>query len=309
MCICLCFCLLFVATATSEENHNLIQKIEKHAENKQRVLSLLKVAPQLEIVKCFGGDFRETWRRILMDGPYKGIEKEQFLQTALRGFTNSGQALPKALKALLESHRQLFGSGQNRELMIRHADGPAFKPFGAHMSLGQAISAISAGNDEPVQAFKTIFETGQNTRGYVHKLECHAEAVEYIYAVTDIVYGVMLPHDLRFSFEGVIAEPAKVQMFYIKAGDVIDLHPYVLHSGSLSVEPDRSFSIIIYKKPVQAEDLVVRLPDAWAGGQQQIKLPNVDKFYLTLEELHTAELKDNRGFIPARKPVRLPNWP
>ena len=309
MCTSLCICLLSVATATSEENHNLIQKIEKHAENKQKVLSLLKDTPQLEIVKCFGGDFRETWRRILMDGPYKGPEKEQFLQMALRGFTDSGQALPRALKSLLESHRQLFGSGQNRELMIRRADGPAFKPFGVHMSLGQALSAISAGNDEPVQAFKTIFETGQNTRGYVHKLECHAEAVEFIYAVTDIVYGVMLPDDLRFGFEGVIAEPVKVQMFYIKAGDVIALYPYVLHSGSLSVEPDRSFSIIIYKKPALPQDLVVRLPDAWAGGQQQIKLPNVDKFYLTLEELHTAELKDNRGFIPARRPVRLPNGP
>jgi len=309
MCTSLCICLLSVATATSEENHNLIQKIEKHAENKQKVLSLLKDTPRLEIVKCFGGDFRETWRRILMDGPYHSVQKEQFLQTALRGFTDYGQALPKALKALLESHRQLFSSGQNRELMIRHADGPAFKPFGVHMSLAQALSVISAGNDEPVQAFKTIFETGQNTRGYVHKLECHAEAVEFIYAVTDIVYGVMLPDDLRFGPERVIADPAKVQMFYVEAGDVFALHPYVLHGGSLSVEPDRSFSIIIYKKPAQAEDLVVRLPDAWAGGQQQLKLPNIDKYYLTLKELHTAELKDNRGFIPTRRPVRLPNGP
>ena len=313
MCMSLCFCLLSIATATSEENRdkatNLIRTIEQHTANKQRVLTLLNVTPRLEIAKRFRGDFRETWRKILMDGPYQSIKKEQFLKTALRSFTDSGQALPRALKSLLESHRQVFGSGRNVELMIRHADEPAFKPFGVHMSLGQALSAISAGNDEPVQAFKTIFETGQNTRGYVHKLECHAEAVEFIYAVTDIVYGVMLPDDLRFGFEGVIAEPVKVQMFYIKAGDVIALYPYVLHSGSLSVEPDRSFSIIIYKKPAQAEDLVVRLPDAWAGGQQQIKLPNVDKFYLTLEELHTAELKDNRGFIPARRPVRLPNGP
>ena len=311
MCMSLCFCLLSIATATSEENRdkatNLIRTIEQHTANKQRVLTLLNVTPRLEIAKRFRGDFRETWRKILMDGPYQSIKKEQFLKTALRSFTDSGQALPRALKSLLESHRQVFGSGRNVELMIRHADGPAFKPFGVHMSLAQALSAISAGNDEPVQAFKTIFETGQNTRGYVHKLECHAEAVEFIYAVTDIVYGVMLPDDLRFGFEGVIAEPAKVQMFYIKAGDVIALHPYVLHSGSLSVEPDRSFSIIIYKKPALPQDLVVRLPDAWAGGQQQIKLPNVDKLYLTLEELHTVELKDNRGFIPARRPVRLPN--
>ncbi|UCD58406.1 MAG: hypothetical protein JSV16_04620, partial [Candidatus Hydrogenedentota bacterium] len=107
----------------------------------------------------------------------------------------------------------------------------------------------------------------------------------------------------------VIAEPAKVQMFYIKAGDVIALHPYVLHSGSLSVEPDRSFSIIIYKKPIQAGDLVVQLPNAWADGQQHIKLPDIDKYYLTLEELHTAELKNNLGFIASRRPVRLPAWP
>jgi hypothetical protein len=300
---------LFSASATSEESHNLIQKIEEHAENKQKVLTLLNVTPRLEITQRFGGDFRETWRRIMIDGPFEKIEKRQFLETALRSFTDSQQKLPKALKSLLESHRQLFDSDQNCKLMVRHADDPAFEPFGVHMSLAQAIAAMSAGNDEQVQAFKTIFETGQNTRGYVHKLECHAEAVEFIYAVTDIVYGVMLPDDLHFGPKRVTAEPTKVQMFYVKAGDVIALHPYVFHSGSLSVEPDRSFSIIIYKKPIQAEDLVVRLPNAWPDRQQQMKLPDIDKYYLTLEELHTNELKDNLGVIPARRPVRLPVWP
>jgi hypothetical protein len=192
--------------------------------------------------------------------------------------------------------------------MIRHADDPAFRPFGVHMSLAQAIAAISAGNDEPVQAFKTIFETGQNTRGYVHKLECHAGAVEFIYAVTDIVYGVMLPAELRYGPDRVVAEPTKVQMFYIRAGDVIAMHPHVLHSGSLSVEPDRSFSIMIYKKPVRAGDLVVRLPEAWEDGQESLKLSDIDKYYLTLEELHTGELKDNNGFIAASRPLRLPAW-
>ena len=192
--------------------------------------------------------------------------------------------------------------------MIRHADDQSFEPFGARMSFAQAIAAISAGNDEPVQAFQTIFETGQNTRGYVHKLECHAGAVEFIYAVTDIVYGVMLPAELRYGPDRVVAEPAKVQMFYVRAGDVIALHPYVLHSGSLSVEPDRSFSIMIYKKPVQAGDFVVRLPEAWEEGQESLKLPGIDKYYLTLEELHATELKDNNGFISAPRPLRLPAW-
>ena len=299
MCMGLCMSLSCIATA-SNENRGLI---EKHAANKQDVLSLVKTTPQLEIAKHFGCDFRDTWRRILIDGPYEGVEKEQFLETALGSFTNPQQVLPKALTSLLESHRQLFGSGRNCELMIRHAAEPAFTPFGAHMSLARAIATMSAGNDESVQAFKTIFETGQNTRGYVHKLECHAEAVEYIYAVTDIVYGVMLPSDLHFGPDRVVAEPANVRLFYVKAGDVIALHPYVLHSGSLSVEPDGSFSIIIYKKPAKAEDYVVRLPDAWADSRRHIKLPDIDKYYLTLEELHTSELKDNKGFIASRRIV------
>jgi hypothetical protein len=300
-------------TATSKENpgtfKNLIPTIEQHAENKQKILTLLKATPQLEITKRFGCNFRETWRRILIDGPFEGIEKREFLETSLCRFPNSQKELPKALELLLESHRRLISSRQSRNCMIRHANSPAFKPFGFHMSLAQALAAMSEGNEEEVQAFKTIFETGQNTRGYVHKLECHAEAVEYIYAVTDIVYGVMLPGNLHFGPARVTAEPTKVQMFYIKAGDVIALHPYVLHSGSLSVEPDRSFSIIIYKKPVQTGDLIIRLPEAWADGQQHIKLPDVDKFYLTLKELHTGELKNNFGFITTRRPARLPTWP
>ncbi|MEA3225914.1 MAG: hypothetical protein U9Q07_08180 [Planctomycetota bacterium] len=288
---------------------SLIRQIEQHSANKQRALALLSASPQLESIKRFEDNFRETWRRILIDGSYGNIEKTQFLNTALQGFGDSQQELPKALQSLLKSHRLLFGSGKNRNLMIRQADDAAFKPFGSHMSLSQAIAAISAGNNEPVQGFKTIFETGQNTRGYIHKLECHAGAVEFIYAVTDIVYGVMLPAELQFGPNRVVAEPAKVQMFYINAGDVIALHPYVLHSGSLSVEPDRSFSIIIYKKPAQTEDLVIRLPDAWQNWQGSLKLPDIDKYYLTLEELHTAELKNNKGFIAARRSVRLPAWP
>lgn len=65
---------------------------------------------------------------------------------------------------------------------------------------------------------------------------------------------------------------------------------------------------MIYKKPVQAGDLVVKLPDAWEDRQKLLKLTEIDKYYLTLEELHTAELKDNKGFIEAARPVRLPAW-
>ena len=284
------------------------EQIEHHVANKQRVLTLLDATPRLEMTRRFAGNSRDTWRRILIDGPFGGIEKEPFLETALRSFADEGQELPKALQSLRKSHSLLFGSGRNGDLMIRHANDPTFKPFGVHMSFAQAIAAISAGNDEPVQAFQTIFETGQNTRGYVHKLECHAGAVEFIYAVTDIVYGVMLPAELRYGPDRVVAEPTKVQMFYVRAGDVIALHPYVLHSGSLSVEPDRSFSIMIYKKPVRAGDFVVRLPEAWEEGQESLKLPGIDKYYLTLEQLHTTELKDNNGFISAPRPLRLPAW-
>jgi len=308
-CIGLCICALGAATAVGKDpTAGLVRRIEQHSTNKQRVLTLLSDMPRLQVTRQFGGDFRETCRRILIDGPYGGIEKTQFLETAVRSFADTGQELARGLQSLRKSHNLLFGSGQNRGLKIRHADDRAFKPFGIHMSLAQAIAAISAGNDEPVQAFKTIFETGENTRGYVHKLECHAGAVEFIYAVTDIVYGVVLPAELRYDPDRVVAEPTKVQMFYVRAGNVIALHPYVLHSGSLSVEPDRSFSIMIYKKPVQAQDLVVRLPEEWEEGQESLKLLDIDKYYLTLEQLHTTELKDNNGFISAPRPLRLPAW-
>ena len=287
---------------------DLARQIEQHSANKQKVLTLLNATPRLEITRRFGGDLRDTWRRVLIDGPFGGTKKEQFLEAALSSFADKKRELPRALWSLRKSHSALFNSGRNRNLMIRHAGDPAFAPFGIHMSFAKAIAAISAGNAEPVQAFHTIFETGQNTRGYVHKLECHAGAVEFIYAVTDIVYGVMLPSDLRYGPDRVVAEPAKVQMFYVPAGDVIALHPYILHSGSLSVEPDRSFSIMIYKKPVEPGDLVVSLPDAWEDWKESLKLPDIDKYYLTLEDLHTADLKENKGFIAASRPLRLPVW-
>ena len=56
---------------------------------------------------------------------------------------------------------------------------------------------------------------------------------------------------------------------------------------------------MIYKKPVEAGDLFASLPDVWQDWQKFLKLPEIDKYYLTLEELHTAELKDNKGFIAA----------
>ena len=300
--------LLIDADSAWATSYPSYEQIEQHAANKQKVLALLNATPQLEITRRFGGDSRDTWRRILIDGPFGGVEKEQFREAALSSFADREQELPKALQSLRKSHSALFNSGQNPGLMIRHADDPAFAPFGVHMSFAKAIAAISAGNDEPVQAFQTIFETGQNTRGYVHKLECHAGAVEFIYAVTDIVYGVMLPAELKYGPDRVVADPTKVQMFYVRAGDVIALHPFVLHSGSLSVEPDRSFSIMIYKKPSEDGDLVVRLPEAWEEGQQSLKLPDIDKYYLTLGELHTGDLKDNKGFIAAPRPLRLPAW-
>jgi hypothetical protein len=192
--------------------------------------------------------------------------------------------------------------------MIRHAADPAFKHFGRYMTSAEALARITEGSDAEVQAFQTIFETGQNTRGYVHKLECHGQAIEFIYAITDIVYGVMLPSELTFDTERVTADPVRVRMFYIQAGEVIALHPYVLHSGSLSVEPDRSFAILIYKKPAGESDRTVAMPEEWPQRQDCIRIPGVDKWYLTLEELHTDDLRDNRGFIADRRPVRLPNW-
>lgn len=286
-----------------------IPQCEELAVHKRAVLKELPALSQLDILKIFEQGFRDTWRHILIDGPYLGTEKEAFLDNALSKLSGKDTKLSKAIQTLRESHRQLFKSGQNRNLKIRYAGGPAFKPFGVHMSLAQAMAAMTANNTESVQAFKTIFETGQNTRGYVHKLECHAEAVEYIYAATDIVYGVLLPNELLYGPTQVSVLPTQVQMFYIKAGDVIALHPYVFHSGSLSVEPDRSFSIIIYKKPTQTTDYVVTLPESWLSWKEHLKLPGIDKYYLTLLELQTGDLKGHTGTIPAPRPKRLPVWP
>jgi hypothetical protein len=83
----------------------------------------------------------------------------------------------------------------------------------------------------------------------------------------------------------------------------------VLHSGSLSVEPGRSFSIVIYKKPVtKSTDAPVRLPEDWRRGREHVRLPDIDKLYLTLDELHTGDLKNHRGYIAGKRPIRLPNW-
>jgi hypothetical protein len=244
---------------------------------------------------------------VLIDGPVGQESKADFLRRALERAGENGP-LHAALARLRSSHQQLFGASNNKRLMVRSAADPAFRRFGIHMARGEALARTTERSDAEVQAFQTIFETGQNTRGYVHKLECHGEAVEFIYAITDIVYGVMLPSNLSFETNRIVADPAKVEMFYVRAGEVIALHPYVLHSGSLSVEPDRSFAILIYKKPAEDEDRVVALPSAWDQGQHSIRIPGVDKWYLTLDELHVDALKANRGFIADRRPIRLPNW-
>lgn len=287
----------------------VIRQCEQHAVHKHSVLAELQGLSQLELLKISGRSFQDTWRSVLIDGPYLGVEKEAFLKMALANLGSSDADLSRALQALCQSHHQLFRADGSRRLMIRAASGPAFKPFGVHMSLAQAMARLTADSDAPVQAFRTIFETGQNTRGYVHKLECHAEAVEFIYAVTDIVYGVLLPSELVYGPEQVSILPSQVQMFYIKAGDVIALHPYVLHSGSLSVEPDRSFSIVIYKQPAQARDLVVWLPENWSIWKERLKLPGIDKYYLNLPKLQTGELEGHPGTIPSPRPIRLPAWP
>jgi hypothetical protein len=287
--------------------NDLNQLLRTHAANKERVLRQLQETPQLALTRSLGMDFREAWRHILIDGPCGGVDKLAFFQTAL----GQTEAMPirKGLEALLASHRQLFSAGQNGTLMVRYAGDAAFVPFGRHMTLAAALATMTAGDDAEVQAFQTIFETGQNTRGHVHKLESHGQAIEFIYAVTDIVYGVMLPTELDYQSEKVIAEPGKVQMFYIKTGEVIALHPYVLHSGSLSVEPDRSFSIVIYKQPVsEGVKRAVKLPGAWESARDLLKLPGIDKFYLTLDEFHTDDLRNNHGYIAGKRPIRLPTW-
>ena len=259
------------------------------------------------MTQIFAMDLKQVWRRTIIDGRYEEMSKTEFLTTAIEKFDSKDDPLAKALQMLLNSHRELFASGRNRELMIRRANDSAFGPFGSHMRLAEAIARITEGNNAQVQAFKTVFETGQNTRGYIHKLECHAEAVEFIYAVTDIVYGVMLPGDLRYGPKQVVADPKKVRLFYVSAGEVIALHPYVLHSGSLSVELDRGFSVVIYKKPIdEAKGRIVELPENWAQWQEFLKIENVDKYYLPLGELHTADLKGNRGYIADKRPLRLP---
>lgn len=282
-----------VLLATPAVAEDLTELLETHATNKQRALKALQAASHM----------RGAWRQVLIDGPLGGVTKERFFEKA-----RQDSPYRNALHALEDSHRRLFADGRNADLMVRWAGDPAFRRFGRHMSQGEAVACITGGDTVKVQAFQTIFETGQNTRGYVHKLECHGEAIEFIYAITDIVYGVMLPSDLTFESERVTADPARVRMFYVRAGEVIALHPYVLHSGSLSVEPDRGFAILIYKKPAGGSDRTVAMPQEWPGAKACIRIAGVDKFYLTLDELHTGDLEGNRGFILSKRPIRLPHW-
>jgi hypothetical protein len=297
-----------LTTAATAGDEDLPSLLEAHTANKQRVLSHFEKAPPVLLARHFHVEVRDIWRQIQVDDSCNGKDKQAFLRTALAVHQDNRSTLYKSLAALLESHRKLFGAGEHADLMVRHAADPAFRPFGRHLTAAEAAAEMMAGTDAEVQAFQTIWEMGRNTRGYIHKLECHAEAVEYIYAVSDIVYGVMLPSDLDFGQDKVTADPMKVRMFYVRAGEVIALHPYVLHSGSLSVEPDHNFSILIYKKPAATKRQVVALPDAWRQHQDWLKIVGADKFYLTLAELHTDDLKDNRGFIPATRPLRLPAW-
>ncbi len=211
----LCFFLLFGAITYSREfttNQDLLNsQLEAHAANKRKVLDSLTKSPKLKMTRLFAMDFREVWRRIIVDGEYEGQDKLSFLQEAVQKCNDENDSLARNLRALLKSHRDLFGSGKNKDLIIRFADDQAFRPFGINMSLTEAIARITEGSDAEIQAFKTIFETGQNTRGYIHKLECHAEAVEFIYAITDIVYGVMLPDELSSGPKRIVADPKKSQ--------------------------------------------------------------------------------------------------
>ena len=295
------------ALARQAKQNSLFSQLESHAANKQKVLALLEQLPRLEATQCFAMDCREVRRHIIIDGQYQGMDQPAFLENAAQKSQARNKALCEALRELAKSHQNLFGSGENADLMVRSADDPAFKPFGSSMTLAEAIARMTEGNEAEVQAFQTIFETGQNNRGYVHKLECHAGVVEFVYAVSDIVYGVMVPSELEFGTDRVDADPKKVRLFFVPAGQVIALHPYVLHSGSLSVEPDKSFSVIIYKKPVAGDkELLVRLPEKWSRGQEFIRMPGIDKYYLTLADLHTEDLKMNRGYITGNRPLRLP---
>ncbi len=52
----------------------------------------------------------------------------------------------------------------------------------------------------------------------------------------------------------------------------------------------------------------MKLPKDWAKRQKFLKIENVDKYFLTLEELHIAELETNCGYIADKRPFRLPVW-
>ena len=46
---------------------------------------------------------------------------------------------------------------------------------------------------------------------------------------------------------------------------------------------------MIYKKPVTPEDTMPALPEAWESHKDSIEIPNIDKFYWTLDELHQRQ--------------------
>ncbi len=299
----LCFTLLvviirglFFQSVYAAEKIDIQKQISILAESKRDVLHSLEQMSSDKIKANFGCRSKEIRRRIMIDGDYSGLSKLVWLQDVLDA--NENKSIHEKLEALYQAHKNLISIPDHEKMLIKYAGDDSFHRFGSHLTYNQAIQKITGGS-RTIQAFKTIFETGENMNGYVHKLENHAHCLEYVVAVSDIIYGLMLVDDLDYREQKIVADPQKVQFFYVKAGEVIALSPLVLHSGSLAVESDGIFSVIIYKKPIEdTKQVLSNIPKIWYEKKQLIAVPDADKFLLTIEELHsTDELKKNKGYI------------
>ena len=252
------------------------------------------------------GDAREFRRRVLVDGDYEGEPKRAWVARIVARLNDQASSLERDLLALDALHAELFDRAGAGNLMIRHVADPAYRAFGTCETPKHGIAALFDPAGESVQAFPAILEAGRNARGYIHKLESHDAVVEYVYGITDHVFGVMAPQALRYEENRVVADPSDAQLFYVRAGEMVSIDPLVLHTGSLSVDADGHFAVMIAKRTVDtgAAD-GGDLPPEWHRWQERLRIAP-HKFFLTLEELQEAAgVPGHPGYVGGREPIRL----
>ncbi len=288
------FILISFGESPGTPNNTNMSLIQINAA-KASLLENMDALSEAELKTLFDSDNAEACRKIIIDGNYRGQSKVDFLQDFIYKCPVT-YSIRKNMQQLLQAHLDAFGKDQDHDLMIFHASDSIFNPFGGYISYDEALAQIKIGDE--VQAFHTIFETGSNKNTFVHKMEAHANEIEYVLALTDIIYGLCLVSDFEYSDRGVKVDPKKIKLFYVEKNHVIALHPLVVHSGSLSTNPNNHFSIMVYKKAT--DDTYVypfAIPEEWEQHKDLIKLKDRNKYFLTLED-GPGDITEKRLRIP-----------